>query len=44
MNDLASKKEEKKEEQEKKKKKRRPKIEAKSRVKLDRRGQRQPMK
>ncbi len=43
MNDLASKKEEKKEEQEKKKK-RRPRIEAKSRVKLDRRGQRQPMK
>ena len=43
MNDLASKKEEKKEEQEKKKK-RRPRIEAKSRVKLDRRGQRQPKK
>ena len=43
MNDLASKKEEKKEDQEKKKK-RRPRIEAKSRVKLDRRGQRQPMK
>ena len=43
MNDLASQKEEKKEEQEKKKK-RRPRIEAKSRVKLDRRGQRQPMK
>ena len=43
MNDLASKKEEKKEEQEKKKK-RSPRIEAKSRVKLDRRGQRQPMK
>ena len=43
MNDLASKKEDKKEEQEKKKK-RRPRIEAKSRVKLDRRGQRQPMK
>ena len=43
MNDLASKKEEKMEDQEKKKK-RRPRIEAKSRVKLDRRGQRQPMK